>query len=208
MFAHIAYFDFTNDFDALRNNVDISPKAIAGARPHIVLIIDESVRGDFLSINNPVARTTLFLESQSHRIANFGYASTTHDCSHYANANLRYGTYSSDPTNSLLTNPSIWEYAKIAGYQTTYLDVQRRHGQLQNLMSPRERRAVENFIQFSDVNAVERSDAFVRKDQQAASLLQDILSELLRSLSLSIKKVFILLTRESIRNQRLSFRLR
>ena len=63
---------------------------------------------------------------------------------------------------------------KSPGYQTTYLDVQRRHGQLQNLMSPRERRAVENFIQFSDVDAVERSDAFVRKDQQGASLLQDI----------------------------------
>lgn len=176
MFAHIVYFDTTNDFDATRNSsVDISPKSIVGVRPNIVLVVDESVRGDFLSINNPAARTTPFLESQSHRIANFGYASSTHDCSHYANANLRYGTYSADPTNSLLTNPSIWEYAKHAGYQTTYLDAQRRHGQLQNFMSPRERRAIDYFIQFSDVDAVERSDAFVTKDQRAASVLQDIL---------------------------------
>ena len=176
MFAHVAYFDATNDFDAIRKSVEIRPQRATAVQPHLVLIIDESVRGDFLSINNPAAQTTPFLESQSSRLANFGYASTTHDCSHYANANLRYGTHSTDPSNSLRTNPSIWEYAKSAGYQTTYIDAQRRLGQMQNFMSPRERRSIDKFIQFDEVDAVERSEAFVLKDQHAADLLKSILS--------------------------------
>lgn len=176
MFEYVVYFDFTNDFDRARKLVDIYPLDDK-PRPNLVLIIDESVRGDFISINNPAAKTTPFLESQLRLIANFGYASSTHDCSHYANANIRYGSSSDDPATTLLTGPSIWEFAKKAGYQTTYIDAQRRHGQLQNFMSPRERRSIDNFVQFSDVDAVERSDAFVHKDQRAAELLRVLLAK-------------------------------
>ncbi len=186
LFGHILYSEMTNDFDETRLSVKSGPSTLVGTasgsgtsplRPHLVLVIDESIRGDFLSINNKEMKTTPFLESLGSKVSNFGYASSSHDCSHYANSTLRFGTKSTHPKKTLLSNPSIWEYAKLAGYETTYLDSQRRMGQLQNFMSPKERELIATFVQFDKVDAVERSDEFVRKDELAARQLRMILSK-------------------------------
>lgn len=169
LFGHITFKELSDTFDDRRASVQTKPKTKAEDKaPNVILIIDESIRGDFLSINNTKSNTTPTLESISSILFNFGYASTSHDCSHYANSTLRYGTHSLSPRESLLTNPTIWEYAKKAGYSTTYIDAQRRMGQLQNFMSPNERKQIDKFIQFDSVDAVERSNDFVHKDESAA----------------------------------------
>src|SRR5262249_55005445 len=46
----------------------------------IVMIMDESVRGDYLTLNDPTRNTTPFLKATSHLI-NFGVASSGSNCS-------------------------------------------------------------------------------------------------------------------------------
>lgn len=96
MFAYLMYSEATSDFDAGRRGVERGP-SVDGPRPHLVLIVDESVRGDFLSINSPSAQTTPFLETLGDRLINFGVAASAFDCSHYSNAALRYGVRSGAP---------------------------------------------------------------------------------------------------------------
>lgn len=47
----------------------------------------------------------------------------------------------------LKTNPSIWQYAKKAGYRTIYIDGQRHDGRLHNLMTVEERAEFDEHIQ-------------------------------------------------------------
>ena len=177
LLGHITFKELSDTFDDRRTSIQTQPKIKTEDKaPNIILIIDESIRGDFLSINNTKSHTTPTLESINSILFNFGYASTSHDCSHYANSTLRYGTNSHSPRESLLTNPTIWAYAKEAGYSTTYIDAQRRMGQLQNFMSPNERKQIDKFIQFDSVDAVERSNEFVHKDESAAEQISKSLT--------------------------------
>lgn len=176
MFSHVLYSEITNDFDRQRQSLDARPKP-SGARPHVVLIVDESVRGDYLSINGQTADTTPFLRQQQDKLFNFGIASSGFDCSHYSNVVLRFGLPAGSMDKAVRTYPSIWAYAKNAGYRTSFVDAQRRHGQLTNFMTINETKLIDNFVQFSRVDAVERADDFVRKDEAAALEVSRLLKE-------------------------------
>lgn len=177
MFGSILHSQWVEDFDDLRRPADTVALLKDRSMPHIVVIMDESVRGDYLSINQKSMKTTPFLDSQRVRIANFGISSSAFDCSHYSNATVRYGANSTYPRDSLLRNPSIWSYALQAGYTNSYIDAQKRHGQLQNLMTIKERELIKNFVQYNDVEPVERGEDFIRKDLRLAKDLRNLLQE-------------------------------
>ncbi len=100
-----------------------------GLYKHIVWIIDESVRGDLLSINNGPIETTPFLESIKSSYYNYGIMSASSHYSYGSNMvfqsglkldqlpdiDLRYGT-----------NPNIFQYSKQAGYTTYFIDGQNK----------------------------------------------------------------------------------
>lgn len=57
-----------------------------GPRPrplfrNVVMIVDESVRGDYLQVNNAAYASTPFLAGLKHRLINFGSAVSAHNCS-------------------------------------------------------------------------------------------------------------------------------
>ncbi|MGH6900329.1 MAG: sulfatase-like hydrolase/transferase [Geminicoccaceae bacterium] len=145
---------------ASRLPVQLVPRS-AGAVRHVFLIVDESVRGDFLDLNEP-RDVTPYLQSQRERIANFGYAVSANNCSLFSNLILRYGGVRERLAESVHTHPSIWSFAKAAGYRTVFIDAQKSGGRLQNGMTVVERNQIDAFEQPDHLPHAER-DFFVAR---------------------------------------------
>lgn len=115
---------------------------------HVIMLVDESVRGDYIdwTPGNPY---TPVLASLKSKIVNFGPASSGGNCSHYSNAILRFGASRASLGHTVMTNPTIWQYAKKAGFRTVYIDAQaafnRNPGKLQNFMTAAETQDIDSF---------------------------------------------------------------
>jgi glucan phosphoethanolaminetransferase (alkaline phosphatase superfamily) len=113
---------------------------------HIIYITDESVRGDFLSINNRKIDVTPFLVSISGNIVNYGIASSGGNTSSNSQLILRTGAGVNsfpDREQVLFTEPDIFQYAKKAGYETNLLDGQK--DVLQNFMRHADLKSIDHF---------------------------------------------------------------
>ena len=114
----------------------------------IVLIVDESVRGDFIDWTSSNPFTPELASLKSH-IVDFGPAASGGNCSHYSNALLRFAAARNEVGPKLLTNPTIWQYAKKAGFRTVFVDAQaafnRNPGKLQNFMTAKEASDIDGF---------------------------------------------------------------
>lgn len=91
----------------------------------IVFVVDESVRGDYLQMNDARFDNTPYLTSAAPLLANFGVAASFSNCSATARMALRSGARESDfpdPEQHLLRQPTLWQFAKAAHYRTIYLD--------------------------------------------------------------------------------------
>lgn len=100
-----------------------------GMYQHIIWIIDESVRGDMLSINTASKPTTPFLESIKNQFYNYGIMTSASHYSFGSNMVLQSGLRLNQlPDNDLKygTNPNIFQYSKQAGFNTYYIDGQNR----------------------------------------------------------------------------------
>lgn len=142
----LTVWDPLSDLDSVRRDVAIANSAVA--RPlHIFFVVDESIRADFLDLNGAKG-VTPYLASQAHRFANFGFAVAGNNCSLFSNLILRFGGIEHKLAQSIRTGPSIWSYARAAGYRTVYIDGQQRLGKLQNGMTIIEREDIDEFVQF------------------------------------------------------------
>jgi len=126
------------------------PRAIK----NIVMLVDESVRGDYFNWKKGNPYTPMLAANKS-RIVNFGMAVSGANCSSYSNAILRFGPVSDNLVKTANTNPTIWQYAKKAGYRTVYIDAQpsiiKNPGLLQNFMTVGETRKIDQIVRFKGV---------------------------------------------------------
>jgi len=95
---------------------------------NIVLIVDESVRGDHLSVNGYGRSTSPHMEElagQAGLFHNWGIAVPGATCSNVSNGLLGTGLQIK-PGNLdfIYERPTLFQYAKAMGYRTFYLDVQ------------------------------------------------------------------------------------
>lgn len=95
---------------------------------NIVLVIDESIRGDHLSINGYTRETTPFLDELADlddRFHNLGLAVAGASCSYPSNALILTGVRPGiDEFEMTMDYPTVFQYAKAMGYKTFYMDVQ------------------------------------------------------------------------------------
>ena len=135
---------------------------------NIVLVMDESVRGDLLDIN---ARDGIDTGTRSagNALFNFGLASSIANCSATTNVALRYGATKTNYLRDIRTNPSMWRYAKKAGFRTVYIDGQRHNGHVHNLMTAEEMADIDQFIQ------LDTELKPFQKDLRIARILVDLL---------------------------------
>ena len=117
---------------------------------NIILIVDESIGGKYLSINGYDKETTPYLESIKNRYINLGLASSTANCSASSNILLMSGVQLNelpDKANTILKQPTIFQYAKKVGYTTHYISGQSINDRLQNYMSKFDLKYIDDFSQ-------------------------------------------------------------
>ncbi len=137
----------------LRKKVAMQPDQPRPVK-HIVMLIDESVRPDYFNWQ-PGNPYTPQLAANKRRIVNFGPTASGGNCSSYSNAILRLGGTRDDISSSVRSNPTIWQYAKKAGFRTVYIDGQsglnKDPGMLQNFMTVNETKHIDHIVRFSGV---------------------------------------------------------
>jgi lipid A ethanolaminephosphotransferase len=141
---------------------------------HVVLLVDESVRADYIDWT-PGNGNTPALASLKDRLVDFGPAASGGNCSHYSNAILRFGGARDDLIRTLTTSPTMWQYAKTAGYRTVFIDAQagfiKSSGKLQNFMTPEEAKYID------DMNTADATTPAPELDDR----LMDVLVQKLKS---------------------------
>jgi lipid A ethanolaminephosphotransferase len=126
----------------------------------VVLIVDESVSGNYLDLNNARGVESGLAKARAGAsIINYGYAASITNCSVGTNLTLRHGGTRQDYRRINSTMPAIWDYAKKAGLRTVYIDAQRTGRKLQNSMDSEELKAIDEFIQFDTVPVRDRDQA-------------------------------------------------
>lgn len=139
-----------------RRGVEI-PRTAKPVGRDIILLVDESVSGNYLDINNSLGVPTgLNTPHPGVSLVNYGYAASIHSCSTNSNIGLRYGGTRETYQQTIARYPSIWAYAQKAGLRTVYIDAQSTDGHLQNLMTRAERAEIDDFIQFDGVPVIDR----------------------------------------------------
>ncbi len=132
----------------LDNNITVSKKA---RFKNIIWIIDESITGSYLSINGYNKETTPYLASllkNNDDIVNYGIVNSVSNCSSPSNLYLRLGLNPRgqfDFMKAKETLPTIYHYAKRAGYSTWLYDSQTSKDTLQNGMSVYDIKQVDHF---------------------------------------------------------------
>jgi lipid A ethanolaminephosphotransferase len=125
---------------------------------HIIVMVDESIRADFLDLR-PGNKTTPNLGRLASGFVDFGPAASGAVCSNYSNALIRFGASRKDVTNSANTNATVFAYAKKAGYRTVYIDAQAynnsRGHKIQNFMNLREKAEIDGFYEISSSKVME-----------------------------------------------------
>lgn len=136
-----------------RDSVNWHTKSQPAVR-NIVFLVDESIRPDYINWNkgNPY---TPMLAANKERVWIFGQALSGGNCSSFSNAILRLGGTRRSLVKSIKSNPTIWQYAKRAGFRTVYIDGQstfiKSDKKLQNFMTFQELKQVDRHVTFDNV---------------------------------------------------------
>lgn len=130
----------------------------------VVLVIDESIAPVYLDIVDPAGVRSGLAEAATRGLAHsFGIAAAVTHCSLGSNLTLRHGGTRTDYRWRNEAGPTIWQYARAAGYRTVYLDGQRTGGAYQNAMDDAERAAIDRFVQLDDIALEDRDHALAER---------------------------------------------
>ena len=181
-----AYASTTMPHFGKRNNVLFMAAEKPKAK-HIVLIIDETVRGDLLQINNDILTNTPFLSSIKETYLNFGIAASSSNTSRASNMIMMSGLTPQqipDVDKKYASNPNIFQYAQEAGYTTYYVDGQNTSDDPQNNMTKYDFMSIDHYKQifkiFPDIETYE-------SDYKIIDQLESIVSSDTSSFSYVIK---------------------
>jgi glucan phosphoethanolaminetransferase (alkaline phosphatase superfamily) len=115
----------------------------------IVYVVDESIRADYLQINNSTFSNTPFLASVASSFANFGVAVSATNASAGSRVILRTGLRADqmpDIGQLCLRQPALWQFAKRAGMRTVYIDAWRPDGEMHSFMNVHEQKTIDQHI--------------------------------------------------------------
>ncbi len=169
-FALLFGYEYLTNDHGPREAVSIKPSKESSDQD-IVLIIDESIAGAYLDINSDTGvYSGLLRQKRDIPIYNFGLAASITHCSVGSNVMLRFGGTRDNYRAVIRNKPSIWSYAKTAGFETIYIDAQRTGGQYQNLMNDVERADIDHWHQFEDI-------AVLHRDHSVADRLSSYLND-------------------------------
>lgn len=174
----LAYFQFSKPIKKRILKKSIIPRHKSKFK-NIVWIIDESVTGTYLSVNGYEKKTTPHLDTLANTsldFVNFGTVNSISNCSANSNLFLRIGMNPHQHKRKQIAGlPTVFQYAKRAGFKTWLYDSQTRKGHLQNHLTIYDKNSIDNFETLgTDVNRVHRDEVFLNN---MVSLVNDEYSE-------------------------------
>lgn len=139
------------DYSGPRREPAMQPVAEASVS-NIILIVDESVRADFLSLNNPVLDSTPTLTRLADESGvNYGTSMAIANCSVASRHGLRTGLRQEDLPDvdrDVFHRSTFWQYAKQSGFTTYYLDPFRQQFAYHSFMNENEARQIDHRYSF------------------------------------------------------------
>jgi len=154
----IIYYTLNKQYYGEREKLELKPVNQKKFK-NIIWIIDESVGGKYLSINGYAKDTTPYLNTLNKFIINLGIASSGANTSMASNLILQSGIQLEklpDKNNYSLKKSSIYQYAKNAGYTTSYISGQSYKMVLQDGMTAYDLKYIDNFYQPPEAGAHEK----------------------------------------------------
>ena len=146
--------------------VEMNQTGPAAARD-IILIVDESIAGQYLDINDPAgAYSGLSRSLEDASIHNFGLATSATNCSYGSNMALRYGGFGTEFQKNVKNRPSIWSFAKVAGFRTHYIYP---YAGFEPYLTEDQLRSIDRPASFDHMPLIER-------DQKAAEAMRVLLN--------------------------------
>jgi len=137
---------------------------------NIVWIIDESIVGSYLSLNGYDKNTTPYLDklnNENKNFFNFGIVNSISNCSSTSNLFLRIGLNPKkhfNVENEMYTLPTIFQYAKKAGYTTWLMDSQTKENHLQNYLTLYDKESIDYFKTLGpDIDRIDRDKFFLNE---------------------------------------------
>ena len=157
---------------------------------NIILIVDESIRGDFLTINNSFETTTPYLSKlvAEQGWQNFGVVSAMANCSAPANLLLRTGIPPSALPHQavrLFRDANIFQYANASGFYTEYFDGQVKGKRLNNYFTRHEIAVIDDYRPFRNHYALDEAEV----DQRMAASVAGVLNDQTQPVFMYINKV-------------------
>ncbi len=135
----------------------------------IVWIIDESISGNYLAMNGYPQANTPFLDSfKTHaNMQNYGVVAPISNCSNTSNLLLRIGLTSAvqqDFKTAKNTLPTIFQYAKRAGFETYLIDAQIAPGEMQNNLTGQDLKFIDHNLAFPrSIHPQDRDQALLKE---------------------------------------------
>jgi glucan phosphoethanolaminetransferase (alkaline phosphatase superfamily) len=154
---------------------------------HIVFIVDESIRGDALSLNGTSLPTTPYLESIRDQIFNYGVASSVANLSAPSNIVMQSGLRLDQlPDTDLrsMKNPTLFAYMRAAGFGSYFINAQNILARPPNFMTDADIEGLDGYLQVRELEpGLDRHEP----DHRIPAMLRRIVSENARSFSDVIK---------------------
>lgn len=145
----------------------LDPEIQAGEkkRRNIIYIIDESIGGQYLSVNGFNKDTTPDITklAKSGQIVNYGIVPSVGNCSATSNLLLRIGLSpftngaSTDFIETRRTLPTIFQFAKKAGYKTWLFDSQNRT----------DKGALQNYLTYDDLTYIDKYSSHPARTEES-----------------------------------------
>ena len=116
---------------------------------HIVYVIDESVRGDYIQLNNNKFSNTPILSGLDGRLINFGVATSTANCSYASRMMLRHDARQGEPNKQDANHlkAGLFQYAQRAGFRIVVIDAWK---EMATYMDSTERSAIDVYVPMTD----------------------------------------------------------
>lgn len=98
----------------------IEPKA-----RNIIVVMDESIRGDMIDLNGRLGTTPSLLTFPENNLLNFGLVASFSNCSDTSNLAIRkLPRLGKEPSDLFIDQTTIWSLAEIAGFKPYVIDAQ------------------------------------------------------------------------------------
>lgn len=98
----------------------LTPKA-----KNIIVVMDESIRGDMIEFNTPLGTTPALLDFPQDSLLNFGIVASFSNCSDTSNLAMRkLPRLHKEPSDLFVDTTTVWDIAKTAGFKPFIIDAQ------------------------------------------------------------------------------------